>query len=65
MTPPTPAVPAPATMGRGTLSREMVLRTTALVALVTVALSLLTALASFQILQRQLDERLELSLIHI
>lgn len=59
MTPPTPAVPAPATMGRGTLSREMVLRTTALVALVTVALSLLTALASFQILQRQLDERLE------
>ena len=31
----------------------------ALVALVTVALSLFTALASFQILQRQLDERLQ------
>ena len=57
-TPPAPAAP-PAPMGKGTLSRQLVLRTTALVALVTVALSMLTALASFQILQQQLDSRLE------
>lgn len=50
------AVPSP--MGKGTLSRQLVLRTTALVALVTVALSMFTALASFQILQNQLDDRL-------
>lgn len=50
---------APSPMGKGTLSRQLVVRTTALVALVTVALSLFTALASFQILQRQLDDRLE------
>ena len=53
----TPQTPAP--MGKGTLSRQLVLRTTALVALVTVALSVLTALASFQILQRQLDDQLK------
>jgi two-component system OmpR family sensor kinase len=46
-------------MGKGTLSRQLVLRTTALVALVTLGLSLFTALASFQILQRQLDAQLE------
>lgn len=46
-------------MGKGTLSRQLVVRTTALVALVTVALSLFTALASFQILQLQLDDRLQ------
>jgi two-component system OmpR family sensor kinase len=50
------AVPSP--MGKGTLSRQLVLRTTALVALVTVALSLFTALASFQILQNRLDDQL-------
>ncbi len=33
----------------------------ALVALVTVVLSLFTALASFQILQRQLDDRLQVA----
>ena len=54
-----PAAAPPAAMGRGTLSRQLVINTTALVALVTVALSLFTALASFQILQRQLDERLQ------
>lgn len=54
--PPTP--PPPAAMGKGTLSRQLVLRTTALVALVTVALSMFTALASFQILQNQLDGQL-------
>lgn len=57
-TPPAPA-PPPTPMGKGTLSRQLVLRTTALVALVTVALSMFTALASFQILQQQLDGRLE------
>jgi two-component system OmpR family sensor kinase len=46
-------------MGRGTLSRELVLRTTALVALATIALSLFISLAGFQILQAQLDTRLE------
>lgn len=49
----------PSPMGKGTLSRQLVLRTTAMIALVTVVLSLFTALASFQILQQQLDERLE------
>jgi two-component system OmpR family sensor kinase len=46
-------------MGKGTLSRQLVLRTTALVALVTIALSLFTALASFQVLQSQLDSKLQ------
>lgn len=60
MTQPVPVrTKPPPSMGKGTLSRRLVLRTTALVALVTVALSLLTALASFQILQNQLDERLQ------
>ena len=54
-----PPAAAPSAMGKGTLSRQLVVRTTALVAAVTVALSLFTALASFQILQRQLDERLQ------
>lgn len=47
-----------ATMGRGTLSRRLVLRTSALVALAAVLLSLLTAVATFGILQAQLDETL-------
>ncbi|MCC6495661.1 MAG: HAMP domain-containing histidine kinase [Propionibacteriaceae bacterium] len=54
-----PASTVPAPMGRGTLSRQLVVRTTALVALVTIALSLFTALAIFQILQNQLDDRLQ------
>jgi len=48
-------------MGRGTLSRQLVVRTTALVAAVTVALSLLTALAIFQVLQNQLDSKLQVA----
>ena len=52
------ATPRPTPMGKGTLSRQLVVRTTALVAVVTVALSLFTALASVQILQNQLDEQL-------
>ncbi|MFZ0529321.1 MAG: HAMP domain-containing sensor histidine kinase [Propionicimonas sp.] len=55
-----PAAPV-SRMGKGTLSRQLVVRTTALVAVVTVALSLFTALASFQILQRQLDDRLQVA----
>ena len=51
--------PAPSPMGKGTLSRQLVVRTTALVAVVTIALTVFTALASFQILQNQLDDRLQ------
>lgn len=57
---PEPAKPSP--MGKGTLSRQLVLRTTTLVALVTVALSVFTALASFQILRNQLDSQLQTAL---
>ncbi|HEY3545900.1 MAG TPA: hypothetical protein VGK17_07380, partial [Propionicimonas sp.] len=53
------AVPSP--MGKGTLSRQLVVRTTALVALVTVVLTLFLALASFRILERQLDDRLQVA----
>jgi len=68
MTLPVPASPTiagrvPAPMGKGTLSRQLVVRTTALVAVVTVALSLFTALAGFQILQNQLDDRLQSALM--
>ncbi len=59
MTLPVPAATVPTPMGKGTLSRQLVLRTTALVAVLTIALSLFTALASFQILQNQLDDRLQ------
>jgi two-component system, OmpR family, sensor kinase len=52
-------MPPPAPMGKGTLSRQLVVRVTALVALLTVVLGLFTTLASFQILQRELDGRLE------
>ena len=55
---PASVVPEPRPMGPGTLSRRLVLRLTALVALLTVALGALTILASFQILQRELDDRL-------
>ncbi len=53
--PPTPSAP----FAKGTLSRRLVLRVTALVALLTVALGLFTSLASFQILQREQDEHLQ------
>jgi two-component system OmpR family sensor kinase len=55
------ATAAPSPMGKGTLSRRLVVRTTALVALVTVVLTLFLALASFQILERQLDDRLQVA----
>ena len=46
------------TMGRGTLSRTLVLRTTALVAVIAIVLSGLTALAMHRILEGQLDTQL-------
>ena len=46
------------TMGRGTMSRQLVVRVTVLVALVAVALSSLTALATHLLLQQQLDQQL-------
>ena len=55
-------LPPPPPMAKGTLSRQLVVRTTALVAAATILLSLVTALASFQILQSQLDGRLESAL---
>ena len=55
---PESVVPEPRPMGPGTLSRRLVLRLTGLVALLTVTLGALTTLASFQILQRELDDRL-------
>lgn len=54
-------LPRPAPMGKGTLSRQLVMRVTALVALLTLVLSAFTSLASYQILQRDLDDRLEVA----
>lgn len=56
--PPTSAGPGPSGMGfmgRGTLSRRLVLRVTGLVALVAILLSTLTAGALYRILEAQLD----------
>lgn len=54
-----PAVPAePRPLARGTLGRQLVVRVTALVAVVAVLLSTLTALAMRQILLGQLDDQL-------
>lgn len=53
------ALPTPTPMGRGTLSRQLVVRVTALVALLTIVLGVFTSLASYQILQRELDEQLQ------
>ncbi|HHU40181.1 MAG TPA: HAMP domain-containing histidine kinase [Propionibacterium sp.] len=65
MTGPGPVVPAPAAshprpepLGAGTLSRRLILSTTALVAVIAVLLSGLTALTMHRILQDQLDEQL-------
>ncbi len=49
----------PGTLGRGTLGRQLVLRVTALVAIVAIVLSGLTALAMHQILVSQLDGQLQ------
>lgn len=59
--PPPPAASRPVvlrTMGRGTMSRQLVVRVTVLVALVAIALSSLTALATHLLLQQQLDQQL-------
>lgn len=53
------ATAAPKPIGKGTLGRQLVFRVTALVALLTVVLGLFTSLASFQILQREVDDRLQ------
>jgi len=53
------ASPLAKPMGRGTLSRQLVLRVTLLVALVAVALSGLTAVAAYSILQGQIDQTLQ------
>lgn len=61
MTQPAPAASAPLslrTMGRGTMSRQLVVRVTMLVALIAVALSSLTALSTHLILEQQLDQSL-------
>lgn len=46
------------TLSRGTLSRQLVVRVKALVALIAIALSSLTALATHLILRQQLDQQL-------
>ena len=51
--------PPPAPLAHGTMSRRLVLRMTALVALVAIFLSTLTALAMRQILVSQLDTQLQ------
>lgn len=48
---------------QGTLSRQLVWRTTGLVAAVTVGLSAVTALANFQILSVELDQRLAVAAV--
>jgi two-component system, OmpR family, sensor kinase len=53
--------PPPPPMGKGTLSRQLVARVTALVALLTVVLALFTSLATYQILQREQDGRLQVA----
>jgi two-component system OmpR family sensor kinase len=51
-------------MGKGTLARQLVVRVTALVALLTIVLGMFTVLASFQILQREVDDRLSAAVGH-
>lgn len=53
------AVPAPQPMGRGTLGRRLVLRVTALVALVAILLSAATFLATRQLLIGQVDSQVD------
>lgn len=57
-TPAASVAPPPSPMGKGTLARQLVVRVTALVTLLTIVLGMFTVLASFQILQRELDDRL-------
>lgn len=51
-------LPPPAPMAKGTLSRQLVVRTTALVAIATITLSFFTSVAGYQILVGELDGRL-------
>ena len=52
-------VPPPSPFGRGTLGRQLVIRVTALVALVAILLSAATALATRQLLMNQINEQLD------
>lgn len=58
MTTDTPSAPSLRLMGKGTLSRQLVLRVSALVAIIAITLSALTTLALHGILERQTDEQL-------
>lgn len=51
--------PVPSPTGRGTLRHQLTIRVTALVALVTIGLGILTTVATFQINMAQLDQRLD------
>ncbi len=54
-----PPVSAPGELSRGTLGRQLVVRVTALVALVALLLTTATALATSQVLVRQVDTQLD------
>ena len=61
-TPPSPARSVLPTMGRGTLSRQLVLRVAGLVAAVALLLSLVSTFAVRQIMMNQLDDQLSSAL---
>ena len=52
-------LPRTATLGRGTLGRQLVIRVTALVALAALLITMATALAAQQLLMSQLDRQLD------
>ena len=52
-------LPRAATLGRGTLGRQLVVRVTALVALAALLITMATALAAQQLLMSQLDRQLD------
>jgi two-component system OmpR family sensor kinase len=54
----TEGLPSPAPFGRGTLGRQLVIRVTALVALLALLITGATALATWQVLVQQVDNRL-------
>src|SRR6188472_2962485 len=56
---PVPPLSAPGELSRGTLGRQLVVRVTALVALVALLLTTATALATSQVLVRQVDTQLD------
>lgn len=54
-----PVSQAPAPLGRGTLGRQLVIRVTALVAVMAMLISAGTAVATHQLLIRQIDDQLD------